>query len=108
MKIINYHDIKAVQEFPGVAMREAITAEEAPRFYMRVYELEPGGATKIHTHWWEHELFVISGQGLLDTGQEKIAITQDNVLYIAPEEPHGFINNGSQLLRYILLNPRNR
>ncbi|MBI2848467.1 MAG: cupin domain-containing protein [Chloroflexi bacterium] len=108
MKIINYLDIKPVQEFPGVVMREPISAGEAPRFYMRIYELEPGGETETHTHWWEHELFVLSGEGQMDTGKEKIPMAQNNVIYIAPGEPHGFINNGSELLRYILLNPKNR
>ena len=108
MKVVNYLEVEPVRELPGVVMREVITAEEAPRFYMSVYELEPGGATSIHAHWWEHELFILSGQGLIDTGQEKIPISQDKVIFMVPDEPHGFINNGNHPLRYILLNPRNR
>ena len=105
MKVSNYLDTKAVQEMPGITMREVISANDgASNFAMRFFEVAPGSATQPHAHWWEHGIFVLSGQGSVvgETGETRIA--EGSVIYIAPEEPHHFVNNGTEPLRYILLN----
>ncbi len=87
-------------------VRDVITAEDgAPNFRMRIFTVAPGAATKPHTHWWEHEVFVLSGRGVLVGEQGEIEITRDSVIYTAPEELHGFVNKGNEPLRYIMLNP---
>jgi quercetin dioxygenase-like cupin family protein len=105
MKVCNYLDIKPVQELPGVIKREVITADDAPNFCMRVFEVEPGGSTPSHSHPWEHEVFVLSGQGLVASKQGKTQIAQGSVVFIAPNEHHCFINNGNEPLRFICLIP---
>jgi len=106
MKVSNYLDTKPVQERPGVVVRDVIGAEDgAPRFCMRVFEVEPGSSTTPHTHWWEHEVFVLSGQGAVAGEQGEIPIAKDSVIFIAPDEHHYFVNKGNEPLRYILLNP---
>jgi len=105
MKVSNYADTKPVQELPGVTVRDIIKKEEAPHFVMRLFEVEPGSATAPHVHWWEHEVFVLSGCGMVVGEHEKAAIQAGSVIYIPPEERHHFLNNGSDPLRYLLLNP---
>lgn len=106
MKVSNYLDTRAVQENPGVTVRDVITTEDgAPNFWMRIFELEPGAATKTHTHWWEHEMFVLSGKGVVVGEEGEIEIASGSVIYTAPWELHGFASRGEEPLRYILLNP---
>ena len=39
-------------------------ADGAENFEMRMFELQPGGFTPLHTHPHEHEVFVVEGQGV--------------------------------------------
>ena len=108
MKVANYLDTKPVQEIPGVSMREVISAEDgASNFCMRVFEVEPGSSTNPHSHWWEHEVFVVSGRGLVVGEQRETQIGEGSVIFIAPEEHHYFVNNGNETLKYVLLNSLN-
>ncbi len=106
MKVSNYLDTEPVQPRPGVVLRDVITADDgAPHFCMRYFEVDPGCSVVAHSHRWEHEGFVLSGQGAVATDQGEIPITEGSVIFIAPNEHHCFVNNGNQPLRYILLNP---
>ena len=105
MKVSSYRDTQAIEERPGVVKREVITADDgASRFCMRIFDLEPGSSTQPHSHWWEHEVFVLSGRGLVVGGEGETRIARDSVIFIAPDEHHYFVNNGKKPLRYILLN----
>ena len=107
MKVENYTDTKPVQEMPGVIIRDVISADDgAPNFVMRIFEVEPGHATKPHTHWWEHEIFVFSGKGAVVGDDGETEIGTNTIIYTEPDELHGFTNKGDEPLRYILLNPR--
>jgi quercetin dioxygenase-like cupin family protein len=106
MKVINYADIKPTRELPGVFKREVITASDgAPNFNMRVFEVEPGSATPDHSHPWEHEVFILSGQGVVRGKPGEKEIDAGSVVFIAPNEQHSFINTGTQKLRFICLIP---
>ncbi len=106
MKVINYADTKPTQELPGVLKREVITARDgAPNFCMRVFEVEPGSSTPDHSHPWEHEVFILAGQGVVRGEPGETAIGAGSVVFIAPGEQHCFINTGDQVLRFICLIP---
>ena len=106
MKVSNYLDTKPIQELPGVVKREVITADDgAPHFCMRVFELQPGSSTPCHSHWWEHEVFILSGQGVVVSSQREIPIAKGCVIFVAPNEQHCFVNNGNELLRFICVIP---
>ena len=106
MKVSNYLDIKPVQELPGVVKREVITADDgAPNFCMRVFEVEPGSSTPSHSHPWEHEVFVLSGRGVVVSEKGETQIARGSVVFIAPEEHHCFVNNGDEVLRFICVIP---
>jgi quercetin dioxygenase-like cupin family protein len=106
MKIANYADTQPNEELPGVFKREVITAEDgAPNFCMRVFEVEPGSSTHSHSHPWEHEIFVLSGEGIAVGAQGETLIDKDSVVFVAPNEHHCFVNNGGDTLRFICLIP---
>ena len=102
MKIKHYREAKAKSEVPGAELREVITEEDgAPNFSMRVVEVEPGKNTSFHSHPWEHEVFIISGQAVVKGEQGETRVTKDNAVYIAPNEQHCFVNTGKEPLRFV-------
>ena len=106
MKVSNYLDKEPHEELPGVIKRDVVSVEDgAPRFCMRVFEVEPGRSTPFHSHWWEHEVYILSGKGAVVCDQGEIPITKDSVVFVAPDEQHCFINNSDELLRFICVIP---
>ena len=106
MKVGNYLDAEPVIQVAGVVKRDAISASDgAPRFCMRVFEVEPGSSTPSHSHWWEHEVFVLSGQGAVMSEQGETPITKDSIIFVAPDEHHCFVNTGKDPFRFICIIP---
>jgi len=106
MKVGSYLDAKPVQELPGVVKREVINADDgAPNFCMRVFEVEPGSSTPWHSHQWEHEVFVLSGQGVVKSEGKEAQIAKDSVVFVPPNEQHCFLNISNKPLRFICVIP---
>ncbi len=76
----------------GVTMREMITsADGAPTFAMRVFDLAPGATTPYHHHAWEHEVFIVRGSGVLKSEQGDRPFSSGDTIFIAGNEPHCFV-----------------
>ena len=106
MIVSSYLNTKPIQEWPGVVMREVVCADKgAPNFCMRVIDIEPGSSTPSHDHPWEHEVFVLSGRGVVVGEQGETQIAKDSVVFIPPDEHHCFTNNGDEPLRFICVIP---
>ena len=106
MKVSNYLDAEPTEEVSGVVKREVITAADgAPNFCMRVFEVKPGSSTPSHSHQWEHEVFILSGHGVVMGGQGEIPIRKDSVIFVAPDEQHCFVNSGNEPFRFICVIP---
>ncbi len=106
VKVSSYLDTKSIQELPGVVKREVINADDgAANFCMRVFDIEPGAFTPSHQHPWEHEVFVLSGRGVVVGEEGETQIAKDSVVFVPPDEHHCFINNGSETLRFICVIP---
>ena len=106
MKVCNYLQIEPVEDYPGVRRRVVVGVEDgAPRFAMRIFDVEPGTSTPFHSHWWEHEVFVLSGAGVARSQRGEDAISEGTVVYVAPDEEHCFINTGNEALRFICVIP---
>jgi len=106
MKVSKYLDTKPIQMLAGVVKREVITADDgAPHFCMRVFELEPGSSIPLHSHPWEHEIFVLSGQGVALSEDGETQVVKENVIFVPPNERHGFANNSNEILRFICVIP---
>lgn len=106
MKIQNYRQAKGIAAAPGVTMRiVAGPAEKAPTFVMRVFEIEQNSATPLHTHPWEHEVFVLEGKGVLIGGNKEIPLKEGDTAVVLPGEQHSFKNTGAEMLRMICVVP---
>jgi len=106
MKIYHYHEVEASEKSPGVEMRTVIGAKQgAPNFAMRVFQLVPGASPPIHSHPWEHEVFVLSGRGRVHSESGDTEIGEGSVVFVEPNEPHGFSSTGDEPLRFVCVIP---
>ena len=106
MKVQNFREVEPNNEVPGVALRTVISAQDgAPRFAMRVFEVEPGGSTPFHSHAWEHEVFILEGRGKVRSAQGERALQRDDVVFVPGGEEHCFVNTGEAVLRFICCIP---
>ncbi len=96
----------AAGDAEGVGLRWVISKSDgAPNFAMRVVEVQPGRATPLHKHAWEHEVFVIEGQGVVRGNEGDRPIQYGSVIFMPCNETHQFVNQGSEVLRFLCLIP---
>ena len=81
--------------------------DDAPHFALRSFSVEPGGHTPQHQHDYEHEVYVVSGQGRVLLGGERREIRAGDVLYVPANEEHQFTVEGSAFepLRFLCIVP---
>jgi len=77
----------------------------APNFAMRQFEVAPGGFTPRHSHPYEHEVYVLEGQGLVFEGDAEHPLKPGDVVYVKPDEVHQFRNTGPAPLKFLCLVP---
>ena len=111
MKISNYTDIPAnklaIAGAKDVDVRLLIGPEDgAPNFVMLLLEIKPGGNTPEHSHPWEEEIFVKSGEGKLKTTDGERPLRTGDVAFFDPDQSHQFINTSDEPLEFLCLIPR--
>jgi len=95
MKHINYLDEETVEVTEagakGINLRWVIgEKDQAPNFFMRVVSFEPQAQSPSHSHPYEHEVYIISGEGLVEVDGKTVALRQGDVVYIPPDAKHCF------------------
>ena len=91
----------------GVRIRLLVhQAEQAPNFYMRQFDIAPGGHTPRHTHAWEHECYILAGAGRVVTPEGERDVAAGDCLFIAPHDDHQFRNTGGAPLKFLCLVPK--
>ena len=101
MKIFHYSDVK-----PKRVLRWLITKDiGSENFVMRLAEKRQTAPITHHTHPWEHGVFVLEGEGIVSNGREERSIGKGSVIFIPPNEPHGFGKTGEETLRFICIIP---
>ena len=109
MKIFDYRDVEAEKAEEGASklkVRWLITKEiGAENFAMRLFEMEPGGYSPYHQHPWEHEVFILKGQGLVTGGGEERSFKEGDVILIPKGERHQLKNTGDKTVKFICLIP---
>ena len=110
MKVTPYSDIKLEDVNVDGAKRTRIRwlisqDDNAPNFAMRMFEVEPGGFTPYHSHAWEHEVFVVEGQGTFVTEEKDIPFKAGDAIFADPDMKHQFRNTGEGLLRFLCIIP---
>jgi quercetin dioxygenase-like cupin family protein len=94
-----------VKEAKNTTIRWLIGDRIAENFAMRYFVIKKGGNTPFHSHDWEHEMFVVRGEGYVYDGEKRKKISEGSAIFIAPNEKHQLINEDSDTLEVICLIP---
>lgn len=110
MKVVHCGQIEAAPvEMEGATlcqMRCLIGPDDAaPSFSMRQFEIAPGGHTPKHTHPYEHEVFILEGDGVALEGDREHPLRPGCVVFVPPNQLHQFRNTGSTALKFLCLIP---
>ena len=113
MKITHYSEFLPInasaieQAYSGVLMRRVISEQDgAEDTLLDIFEIAPAGETPFHCHSWEHQVFVISGIGYCRDSNGERPFRDGDVIYVTPNEPHSFHNNGRDPVKLICIIPK--
>jgi len=105
-KVIHYSDIKA-KEFgpaaPGASIRVLIDDEHdgAPVYKLRMIEIVVGGNSPDHSHPYEHENFVVEGEGQVRIGDTWHDLKPGDVVFVPPGVRHQYRNAGKSTFKFL-------
>jgi quercetin dioxygenase-like cupin family protein len=104
MKILQYAEMQPTHfesdQVKGIAARVVIGKNDgANNFCMRIFEIGAVGHTPMHSHDWEHEMFIHSGSGELYGNGQWNPVKSGNVASypatkntnLSPAEPLTFL-----------------
>ena len=109
MKIFHYRGVEAKDAEEGASklkVRWLITKDMgAENFAMRFFEMDPEGYSPFHSHAWEHEVFILEGEGIVVGGGEERKFRTGDVIFVPPNETHQFKNTGETTVKFLCLIP---
>lgn len=90
VKVKSAKDVEAEKMSEGVQIRWVISEKDgAENFYMRVIEVEPEGqGPSLHDHPYEHEMYILEGQGAVVGEDGEKPFKSGDVIFIPPNEKH--------------------
>ncbi len=90
----------------GVLIQVLINEDRgAPTFAMRHFTVEPGGHTPFHAHDWEHEVYILEGEGEIVGKQGSIPFREGCAVFVPAGELHQFRNTGDRPMRFLCMIP---
>ena len=100
-KICHYKDIPSEifgEEAPGVTIRWVIDqkSDGAPVYALRIIEVQAGGHTPDHSHPYEHENYVIEGEGRVKIDSQWSNVGPGTVIFVPSGVQHTYINTGDR------------
>lgn len=78
----------------------------AQNFFMRLFTVEPEGHSPSHSHDWEHEVFILKGEGKMVTAEKEIPFEARDVVFVPSNEQHQFVNTGDTTLEFLCMIPK--
>jgi len=110
MKHVHFTDVKLEEPSEEgtkyIKVRWLISKKDgAKNFAMRIFELQSGGYSPFHKHDWEHEVFILEGNGIVKDEKAQETYKKGDVFFIPPMEYHQFINTGKKLTKFLCLIP---
>jgi quercetin dioxygenase-like cupin family protein len=102
---LDVQEVTSLKGASGVSKRTLLGKDEsAPNFYLRRFRIDAGGNTPRHSHPWEHEIYVLSGEGEVMVSGERSALSEGLSVLIPSGEEHQ-IKAGAKPLEFICVIP---
>ena len=110
LKLMKAESVEAkevtVEGAEKVSIRWLISKEDgAPNFAMRMFDVERGGHSPLHSHSWEHEVYILEGEGKLIFEGKENPFSGGDFVFVPAEKEHSFINTGEGRLRFLCMVP---
>jgi quercetin dioxygenase-like cupin family protein len=110
MKVFDYTEVpaqKAEEEgAENITVRWLITKDSgAKNFAMRLFTMDVNGHSPLHAHDWEHEVFILEGEGVIKSEKGDIPFSPHSVIFVPPNESHQFVNTGTKPVKFLCLIP---
>jgi quercetin dioxygenase-like cupin family protein len=109
MKLFRYTDVEAKDAGEGTSklnVRWLISKEiGAKNFAMRFFEMDAGGYSPLHSHNWEHEIFILEGEGVAVSGEKQVRFEAGDAIFVPANEKHQLRNSGKKLCKFLCLIP---
>lgn len=109
VRVFPYTDVEAKEANEGASklkVRLLITKDVgAPNFAMRLFEMQSGGHSPLHKHDWEHEVFILEGEGTVVGKEGEKKFKPGDAIFVPPNERHQFKNTGKKLVKFLCLVP---
>ena len=104
-KVIHYTKIPAEKfgpEAPGTSIRQLIGEQDgAPVYTMRMIEIVSGGHSPRHHHPYEHENYIIEGNGQVFINDQWYNLQPGDVVFVPPDVIHQYRNNGKNTFKFL-------
>ena len=102
----DYRTVPAETVSEGISIRWVVGEPDgAPNFALRVIEFEGGAVFAAHAHPYEHGVFVLEGEGIVDAPGGELPMEPGRAIFVPADEVHGYRNTGSGPLRFICVVP---
>jgi quercetin dioxygenase-like cupin family protein len=110
MKVKHSEDVESnvvdMEGAAGCSVRQLVGPKDgAPSFAMRQFVVQPGGHTPRHFHDYEHEVYVLEGNGEVYEGDVAHPLKQGDVIFVQPNDVHQFRNTGEAPMKFLCLIP---
>ena len=107
--------VRKLSEEPGINETEpgfqgvnsiwmVLKRTDLAEFSSRIFRMEPGGHTAIHTHEREHVTVVVSGSCRVEVGEESWTAEAGSIITIPPNLIHRFTNPDKERLVLLIMN----
>ena len=90
----------------GVSVKYLIVEEfGAPNFELRYFELDKRSSSSFDLHPYEHEVFVLKGEGTLELEGEEYDLREGDAVLIEPNESHRLLQRGEDPFGFLCIVP---
>jgi len=91
----------------GVRIKWLINKDNgAPTFLMRHFTVDAAGFTPFHSHDWEHEVYVLEGNGKVRYEDREEKIAPGDAILIPPNRKHQFQAGSDGPLKFLCIVPK--
>jgi len=98
MKIVKTFESAEIPNPHSISVRILHVGEAAQFEHLA---LSAGQEQKLHVAYTNVHLYILEGTGILEAGEERIALSADMLVEMPPETPHRLVNNSASTLRLL-------